>query len=72
MWTYGISIFYLLFSMWAKMVLGYTELPFQWIVGALSLVVKQPRSEADHSPPTSVKAEKTWIYTLFLPNTFMA
>jgi hypothetical protein len=31
--------------------------------GTLSRVVKRPRREADHSPPTSVEGKKMWIYT---------
>jgi hypothetical protein len=31
--------------------------------GALSLGVKQPDREADHSPPTITEVKKTWIYT---------
>jgi hypothetical protein len=35
----------------------------QWVPGDLSLGVKWPRSEADHSPPTSaqVKKKKTLV-----------
>jgi hypothetical protein len=32
-------------------------------IGALSLGVKRPWREADHSPPTSAEAKKIWIYT---------
>jgi hypothetical protein len=38
----------------------------------LSREVKQQGREADHSPPTSAKAKKTWIYTSTLPYVFMA
>jgi hypothetical protein len=31
--------------------------------GALSPGIKRPGCEADHSPPTSVKVKKTWVYT---------
>jgi hypothetical protein len=30
-----------------------TQAPIQWVRGALSLGVKRPVREADHSPPTS-------------------
>jgi hypothetical protein len=40
--------------------------------GALFLGVKQLGHEADHSPPTSAKIKKTWIYTSTPPHTFMA
>jgi hypothetical protein len=35
--------------------------------GALSLGVKRQGCEADHSPPTSVKVKKMWIYTMHSP-----
>jgi hypothetical protein len=31
--------------------------PIQWVPGALSLGVKQPGCEADHSPPTSAEVK---------------
>jgi hypothetical protein len=34
----------------------------QWLVGALSVVVKQPKCEADQSPPTSAEVKKMWVY----------
>jgi hypothetical protein len=33
--------------------LGPTQPPIQWVPGALSLGVKRPGSEAEHSPPSS-------------------
>jgi len=44
-----------------------TSPPIQWVPGALSLGIKQPGCEADHSPPPSAKV-KVWylvkhIYT---------
>jgi hypothetical protein len=38
----------------------------------LSLGVKRPGREADHSPPTSAEVKKTWIYTSTPPYVFMA
>jgi hypothetical protein len=35
-----------------------TQPPIQWIPGALSLGLKRPRREADHSPPSSAKVNK--------------
>jgi hypothetical protein len=35
--------------------LGPTQPPIQWIPGALSLGVKRPGREADHSPPSSAE-----------------
>jgi hypothetical protein len=31
--------------------------------GVLSMGVKLPGREADHSPPTSAEVKRTWIYT---------
>jgi hypothetical protein len=45
------------------MALGPTQPPIQWVLGALSLGVKQPGSEADHSPPSSAKVKNVWSYT---------
>jgi hypothetical protein len=38
-------------------------LSFQWVPGALYLVVKRPGREADLSPPSSAKAMNVWSYT---------
>jgi hypothetical protein len=43
--------------------------PTSYPVGA---GVKRPGSEADHSPPTSAEAKKTWIYTSTPPYAFIA
>jgi len=40
----------------------------QWVLGALSLVVKWPEHEADHSPPSSAKVKMYGSITL-LPHT---
>jgi len=37
---------------------GPTQPPIQWVSGALSLGVKQPRCEADHSPPPSAEVKE--------------
>jgi hypothetical protein len=39
-----------------------TKPPVQWVPGALSSGVKRPEREVDHSPPTSAKVKKMWIY----------
>jgi hypothetical protein len=36
---------------------GPTQPPIQWVLGVLSLGVKQQGPEADHSPPSSAKVE---------------
>jgi hypothetical protein len=44
------------------MALGPTQPPIQGVLGALSLVVKQPRREADPSPPSSAEVKNAWSY----------
>jgi hypothetical protein len=51
-----------LFTTTSRMALGPTQPPIQWVLEALSLEVKEPGSEVDHSPPSSVKAENVWNY----------
>jgi hypothetical protein len=43
--------------------LGLTQPPTQWIPGALSLVVKRPGREANHSHPSSAEVKNVWSYT---------
>jgi hypothetical protein len=50
---------------------GLTQSPIQCVQGALSLRVNRPRSEADHSPPTSAEVKNTSIYTSTPPYVFM-
>jgi hypothetical protein len=52
-----------LFSASSRLVLGPTQPPAQWVPGASSPEVKRPWCETEHSPPTSVEAKNTWIYT---------
>jgi hypothetical protein len=47
-----------LFTTASRMALGPTQPPIQWVPGALSLGVKQPGHEADHSPPSSAKVKE--------------
>jgi hypothetical protein len=49
-----------LFITASRTVLGPTQSPIQRVPGALSLGVKQPRREADHSPPSSAEV-KEWV-----------
>jgi hypothetical protein len=37
--------------------------PIQWVPGVLSLGVKRPGSEADHSPPSSAEVKNAWSHT---------
>jgi hypothetical protein len=59
-------------SMLSRPLLGPTEPPVQWVLGALPPGVKQPGLEADHSPPTSAKVKNTWIYVSTLLYILMA
>jgi hypothetical protein len=52
--------------------MGPTQPPIQWVPGALSLEVKQPGREADHSPPSSAKVKNAWSYTPLPQYVFMA
>jgi hypothetical protein len=44
----------------SRTALGSTQLPIQWIRGTLSLGVKRPEREADHSSPSSAEI-KEWV-----------
>jgi hypothetical protein len=44
-------------------VLGLTQPPIRWVPGALSLGVKRPGREADHSPPSSAEVKNACSYT---------
>jgi hypothetical protein len=46
---------------------GATQPPIQWVPGAVSLGLKRPGREADHSPPSSAKFRNSWSYTSTLP-----
>jgi hypothetical protein len=45
------------------MVLGPTHSPIQWLPGPLSLGIKRPGREADHSPQFSAEVKNAWGYT---------
>jgi hypothetical protein len=49
-----------------------TQHPIQWVPGTLSLWVKRPGREADHSPPSSAEVKNAWSYTSTLHYVFMA
>jgi hypothetical protein len=40
-----------------------TQPPIQWISGALSLGIKWPGRESDHSSPSSAAVKNAWRYT---------
>jgi hypothetical protein len=52
----GLGIF--LFITASRMALRPTQPPIQWVPGALSLGVKRPGREADHSPPSSAEVKE--------------
>jgi hypothetical protein len=47
-----------LFTTASRTALGPTRPPIQWVLGALSLVVKRPGREADHSLPSSAEVKE--------------
>jgi hypothetical protein len=57
----GMGIF--LFTTASRMALGPTQPPIQLVSGALSLGVKRPGCEADHSHPSSAEVRNAWSYT---------
>jgi hypothetical protein len=65
-----LSIF--LFTTASRTALGPTQPPIQWIRAALSLGVKRPGHEVDHSPPSSAKVKNAWSYTSTPQYVFMA
>jgi hypothetical protein len=52
----GLGIFLLTTA--SRTALGPTQPPIQWVQEALSLGVKRPGREADHSPPSSAKVKE--------------
>jgi hypothetical protein len=52
-----------LFTIVSRKVLGPNQPPIQWVPGALSLWVKRPGREADHSLPSSAEVKNAWSYT---------
>jgi hypothetical protein len=42
----------------SRTTLGPTQPTIQWVLGALSLGVKRPEREADHSPPSSAEIKE--------------
>jgi hypothetical protein len=67
-----VSVWSRIFSTPSTPTLGLTRPPTQGAPGALSSGVKRPGHEADHSPTTSAKVKKMWIYTSTSPYAFMA
>jgi hypothetical protein len=61
-WRRGLGIF--LFTTVSGTALGPTQLPIQWVPGAVSLGVKRLGREASYSPPSSDEVKNAWSYTL--------
>jgi hypothetical protein len=55
---FRVSVGSRIFSTSSRPVFGPTQPPIQWALGAVSLGVKRPGREADHSPPTSAEVMK--------------
>jgi hypothetical protein len=62
--TVTMRIFHL-FTVLLSMV-NFEQPLIQWVPEALSLSLKQPGREADHSPPYSPEVKNTWSY-IFTP-----
>jgi len=58
-----------LFTTASRRVRGPTQPPVQWVPGALSLWVKLPGGEADHSPPSSAEVKECVELYILSPNT---
>jgi len=50
------------FSTEFRPAVGLTQLPIQWVPGALPLFLKWPGREADHSPQSSAEVKYSWNY----------
>jgi hypothetical protein len=73
-WTIGVLWFdsrrelgIFLFTTASRTALGSTQRPIQWVPGALSLGVKRPVREADHSPTSNAEVKNAWSYTSIPP-----
>jgi len=54
----------------SRTALGLTRTPIEKLQEVLSLGVKRPGREADHSPPSSDKIKTAWSYTFTPPIRF--
>jgi hypothetical protein len=58
-----------LFTTASRTALGPAQPPIQWVPGALSLGVKRPGREADHSPPSNAEVNECVELYLHYHNT---
>jgi hypothetical protein len=58
LWMYVLVYRIFLFTTASRTALGATQSAIQWIVGVVSLEVKRPGCEADHSPPSSAEIKE--------------
>jgi hypothetical protein len=65
----GLGLF--LFTTVSRTALGLTRLPIQWLSGALSLRLKRPDREVDHSSPPSAEVKNAWSSTTTPQYSFM-
>jgi hypothetical protein len=66
----GLGIF--LFTTVSTPALGPIQPPIRWVSGTLSLGIKRPGREADHSPLSSAEVKNAWSYTSTPQYAFMA
>jgi hypothetical protein len=52
----------------SRTTLGHTQPPIQWVLGALSLGVRRPGHEVDHSSPSSAMVKECMELYLHSPN----
>jgi hypothetical protein len=52
--------------------LGPTQPPVQWVTGALSLGIKWPGHEAEHTLPSSAEVKNVWSCISTPPYVFLA
>jgi hypothetical protein len=76
-WTIGVLVFdswqglgiFLFTTAVSRTALGPTQPPIQWVPRALSLGLKPPGREADHTPPSSAEVKECVELYLHTPST---
>jgi hypothetical protein len=77
-WTTGVQflilalIEFFLFTTTYILSLRLSQLPIQWVLGALTPGVKWPGHEADDSPPSCAEVKNTWSCTTISQYVFVA